>query len=452
MSPVRENPQTTIDSDLLVVGAGAKAAAIATKVHVLNTLGLTNLSMRIIEAAEPAASWLGRNGMTSGEEPLAVAPVKDVGFPYNSHQAFGAAGEEIDRAMMAFSWQQYLIFMRRYARWIDAGLPAVQHREYGRYLTWALSQATTGVQLLSARVRQLTPDVQTQSWLVEADSAKARLSCRCRAVVLTGPGVHRQISHDPGVAERIFHCDSRRVEFERIPLEQNADIAIIGGGESALSSLALLRGSRPAARFTVYTPELPMSRGESFLENRVFSDPDEAAWESLEPHTRRAFVKHGDRGVFDPRTLSEIAYDDRCRFVTGRVEHVGMAESGALIHYRPSGGAAVSQHDYVINCTGFDLLEQLRLLMTRDAREELQRHVGPLWGQPSQQEVPIGRHLELDGLRPMLHVPGLAGLSQGPGFANLGCLGILANRVLEPLIALESEPTSTRQTAVTRTI
>ena len=242
VSPVSENPQTAIDSDLLVVGAGAKAAAIATKVHVLNTLGLTNLSMRIIEATEPAASWLGRNGMTSGDEPLAVAPVKDVGFPYNSHQVFGAAGEEIDRAMMAFSWQQYLIFMRRYARWIDAGLPAVQHREYGRYLTWVLSQATTGVQLLSARVRQLTPDVQTQRWLVEADSAKARLSYRCRAVVVTGPGVHRQISHDPGVAERIFHGDSRRVEFERIPLEQNADIAIIGGGESALSSLALLRG------------------------------------------------------------------------------------------------------------------------------------------------------------------------------------------------------------------
>jgi mycobactin lysine-N-oxygenase len=441
---MRENPQRAIDSDLLVIGAGAKAAAIATKVHVLNTLGLTNLSVQIIEASEPAASWLGRNGMTSGEEPLAVAPVKDVGFPYNSHQVFGAPGEEIDRAMMAFSWQQYLISIRRYARWIDAGLPAVQHREYGLYLTWALSQATTGVRLLGARVRRLSPDMQTQRWLVEAEGAKAQLVYRCRAVVLTGPGVHRQISHDAGVAERIFHCDSRRVEFERIPLEQKADIAIIGGGESALSSLALLRASRPAARFTVYTPDLPMSRGESFLENRVFSDPDEADWGSLDPHTRRAFVKHGDRGVFDPRTLSEIAYDDRCRFVTGRVQHVGMGEAGALIHYRPPGGEAVSQHDYVVNCTGFDLLEQLRLLMTRDAREQLQRRVGPLWGRSSQAEVPIGWHLELDGLRPMLHVPGLAGLSQGPGFANLGCLGILANRVLEPLVASENEPSPTR--------
>ncbi len=37
-------------------------------------------------------------------------------------------------------------------------------------------------------------------------------------------------------------------------------------------------------------------------------------------------------------------------------------------------------------------------------------------------------------MRPRLHIPGLAALSQGPGFANLGCLGLLANRVLEPLV------------------
>jgi hypothetical protein len=33
-----------------------------------------------------------------------------------------------------------------------------------------------------------------------------------------------------------------------------------------------------------------------------------------------------------------------------------------------------------------------------------------------------------------VHIPGLGGLSQGPGFANLGSLGLLANRVLQPLL------------------
>ena len=46
----------------------------------------------------------------------------------------------------------------------------------------------------------------------------------------------------------------------------------------------------------------------------------------------------------------------------------------------------------------------------------------------------IGRALELEGMQPRLHIPGLAGLSQGPGFANLGALGLLSNRVLQPLV------------------
>ena len=75
-------------SDLLIVGAGAKAAAIAAKVDALNGLGLAELTVTIVEKTEPAASWLGLNGMTSGEEPLAVPPIKDVGFPYRSSRQF----------------------------------------------------------------------------------------------------------------------------------------------------------------------------------------------------------------------------------------------------------------------------------------------------------------------------------------------------------------------------
>jgi len=40
----------TVETDLIVVGAGAKAAAIATKVHVLNSLGLGPVTLTILEA------------------------------------------------------------------------------------------------------------------------------------------------------------------------------------------------------------------------------------------------------------------------------------------------------------------------------------------------------------------------------------------------------------------
>jgi mycobactin lysine-N-oxygenase len=463
--------------DLLVVGAGAKATALAAKIHALNTIGAGPFALTIVEATEVAASWLGRNGMTSGEEPLAIPPIKDIGFPYQSSRAFGELGAELDRAMMPFTWQQYMIGKGEYARWVNAGSPAVQHRDYGRYLTWVLSQATAGVTIVRGRVTQVTLPKQGGHWTVEVMEPSARADTNgsrpepseratapdnagprssepvgrrqyeCDALVLTGPGVHRALPHDPGAAARIFHCDSRRGELARIPVEPGADIAIVGGGESALSAVAFLRDFRPAARMTVYTPMLPLSRGESFLENRVFSDPDEVSWSALDMETRRDFVKHCDRGVFDPGTLASIAYDDRCRFVTGRVIHVGSHTErdgedgcGVCVDHAAAEGLTSARHDYLINCTGFDLLEQLRGLFSPALRAEIERRAGPVWERPPETEVAIGRDLELQGMRPRLYIPGLAALSQGPGFANLGCLGLLANRVLAPLVLGEDAP------------
>lgn len=432
------------ESDLLVVGAGAKAAGLASKVHALNLLGLGPISMRIVEGTEVAASWKGRNGMTSGEEPLAVTPIKDVGFPYQSFREFGEAGEAIDEQVMRFSWQRYMVARRRYARWIDAGSPSVRHRDYGEYLTWVLSRTSEGISHSAGQVTRVSLE-GGERWSVEVAGADGASRYAARSLVLTGPGVHRAFPHEPGIAERVFHCDSRREEFARLPAEEPCDVAIVGGGESALSCTMFLRGFRPRSRFTIYTPMLPMSRGESFLENRVFSNPDEVEWTALDQTTRRDFVKHSDRGVFDPPSLATIAYDDRCRFVTGRVTDVAAARGGAAVQLRHESpeGVMSPEHDYVVNCTGFDLLAQLRDLFDESTRGEIEARVGPLWDTPAGTEVPVGRNLELRGMQPRLQIPGLAGLSQGPGFANLGALGLLANRVLQPLLdARESAPIS----------
>lgn len=424
------------DHDLIVVGAGAKAAGIATKVHILNGLGLARLSIKVIEGTEVAASWKGRNGMTSGEEPLAVTPIKDVGFPYQSHVEFGEAGEAIDAALAQFTWQQHMIGKRRYARWVDAGSPPVRHRDYGEYLTWVLARATEGVEHVAGRVTEVGLDEDGQRWQVEVEEAGGTSRHAGGALVLTGPGIHRSFPHEPAVASRVFHCDSRREEFASIPDDRECDVAIVGGGESALSATMFLRKLRPRCRYTIYTPMLPMSRGESFLENRVFSNPDTVDWGALDLQTRRDFVKHSDRGVFDPPSLAAIAYDDRCGFVTGRVTDVGAGEGGERVRldYESPQGTVSREHDFVANCTGFDLLAQLRTLFPAEVRERIESRVGPLWDQPAGTEVPIGRHLELVGMSPRLQIPGLAGLSQGPGFANLGALGLLSNRVLQPFV------------------
>jgi mycobactin lysine-N-oxygenase len=428
---------TAAETDLIIVGAGAKAAAIASKVHVINTLGLGRISLTIVEKTEPAASWLGRNGMTSGEEPLAIPPIKDVGFPYQSRRVFGEVGDEIDAAILPFSWQRFAIERGEYAPWVNSGSPSVRHRDYGEYLGWVLSRATEGVRLYSGRVSEVSLQRDPDRWAIEVadgpdpgDPARHR----GRALVLTGPGVHRWFPHDPLAEPRMFHCDSRRDEFARIPADRDTEVAILGGGESALSCLVFLRAFRPRARLTVYTPTLPLSRGESFLENRVFADPDDVAWSSQDLQTRRDFVKHCDRGVFDTSVLASIADDGQCSFVTGRAVNVAAdGEDGVSLEFESVDGVVGEPYDFVVNCTGFDLLAQLRGLFPDAVRTEVERQAGMLWDRPAGAEVRMGRALELEGIEPRLHIPGLAGLSQGPGFANLGSLGLLANRVLAPL-------------------
>jgi len=429
------------ESDILVVGAGAKAAALAAKVHTINTLGLAEISMTVIEKTEPAASWLGRNGMTSGEEPLAIPPIKDVGFPYQSSRQFGEVGDEIDAALLPLTWQRFAMERHEYAAWVNSGSPSVMHRDYGEYLGWVLERATEGISIYDGRVTEVSVAGGQESWQAEVDERRRPEdpeSHRGRVLVLTGPGVHRHFPHDPEVESRVFHCDSRREELARVPEDEEVEIAIIGGGESALSALVFLRDLRPQARLTVYTPTLPLSRGESFLENRVFADPDNVDWEHLDLETRRDFVKHCDRGVFDSSVLERIADDDHLSFVCGRAMHVSLAEDGeaALLEFdSPSAGEQVERYDFVVNCTGFDLLRQLRGLFPDGVRDEVEEQCGPLWDGPPQTEVPVGRGLELEGVRPRLHIPGLGGLRQGPGFANLGSLGLLANRVLQPLLS-----------------
>jgi mycobactin lysine-N-oxygenase len=433
----------TIDTDLLVVGAGAKGTAVAMKAHVLNSLGLGPISMTLVEASGPAAAWMDGDGVTTSREVLAITPSKDIGYPYQSTRAFGAAGADVDIAAMAFSWQRYLIEKGDYSRWVDAGEPSVQRREYGAYLGWVLTRATNGVDNVTGRVARLSLSESGERWIVDVAGEPAARRYSCKAFALTGPGVNRVIAHDPRVAQRVLDCDSGRMAIARAPLEQSSDIAIIGGGESALSCVEFARNHRPDSRITVYTANLPLSRLESFLENRVFSSPDDVEWETLSVETRRDFINHTDRGVFGPERLARFAYDERCRFVLGRVRRLDREPDGegVSVSFESTAGTGEARHDFIINATGFDLLEQIRSLLTRPSQREIERVTGPLWEAHSSEGVDTGRFLELRGVRPLLQVPGLAGLSQGPGFATLGSLGLVADRILEPLVREDGDPT-----------
>ena len=199
-----------------------------------------------------------------------------------------------------------------------------------------------------------------------------------------------------------------------------------------------LRGLRPRRRCTIYTPMLPMSRGESFLENRVFADPDTVEWESpgrADPARLRQALR--PRRLRPDRAWRRSPTTTAARFVTGRVVHVGSpptARGCGSSSKLARGDVAPSATTSSSTAPASTCCAQLRGLFPDAVRDEVEEQCGPLWDRPPETEVPIGRGLELEGMRPRLHIPGLGGLRQGPGFANLGSLGLLANRVLQPLL------------------
>jgi mycobactin lysine-N-oxygenase len=84
--------------------------------------------------------------------------------------------------------------------------------------------------------------------------------------------------------------------------------------------------------------------------------------------------------------------------------------------------------DLVIDGSGADALWFVPLF-TQDTLDLLELGLGgPLTGDALQES--IGHDLAVAEVYPKLFLPGLSGLTQGPGFPNLSCLGLLSDRVL----------------------
>jgi mycobactin lysine-N-oxygenase len=416
-------------ADVVVLGAGPKAAAIAAKAHVLNELGYRPLRVAVVEQKEVAASWTGRHGFTSGLEMLGTRPEKDVGFPYQSVRTLGVAGRDVDASMTRFSWQSYLIELGEYRRWVDAGAPYPTHREFADYVAWVLARAVNGVEVHLTRVThvRLHPD----GWLLEGEAGgrRTRLVAE-RGLVVTGPGSPRSLPHAPDVASRIVTPAMTRAELRELALPPGGRVCIVGSGESgAAIALSLIREFGDELDLTFVAPSLPYSRAESFLENSVYSDPQLVAWGRLAEPMRREFVRRTDRGVLSPAALAQLSRHRRLAFVVGRVCSIQRGRDGGANVVVESGQTMGQEFDAVAVCTGSFPLGALVSLL-EDAREDVEARLSfSLADEPS-----VTRHLDatlaLRGLVPRLHVPALAGLVHGPGFANLSCLGTLSDHVL----------------------
>ena len=410
-------------STLAVVGAGAKAVAVAAKAAELRDMGVDVPDVVSIERTGVAANWQAIGGWTDGQHRLGTGPEKDVGFPYRS-SLVPRRNAELDERMTRHSWQAYLIGTGQFAEWVDRGRPAPTHRRWSQYLRWVAENV--GMSVLPGEVGSISVanDADGQRWALHTPERTVHAD----AVMITGPGQAERsiLPGDPRVLS-ISQFWRQAAQQELIVAER---VVVIGGGETAASILNELFRHR-VSTITVISPQVTLfTRGEGFFENTLFSDP--TGWSSLTLAERRDALARTDRGVFSARVQDALLADDRIRHLRGRVAHaVALDDRIRLTLSTNRGGErleTVHGFDLVIDGSGADALWFVPLL-GQDARDLIELGLGgPLTGETLSES--IGHDLAVTGVTPKLFLPGLSGLTQGPGFPNLSCLGLLSDRIL----------------------
>lgn len=439
----------TIDPSptLLVVGAGPKAIAIAAKRHMLAKLGYPAPRVCIVDRQGVAAHWSGKAGYTDGDQFLGTRPEKDIGFPYIS-TCWGdkSLSHVVAKEMLHISWHSYLIEQLRYSNWIDRGRTRPTHAEWAQYIRWVADRIQP--ELCIADVTKIARSADQRRWELtcQPEAGGAPLTLAGDGLVMTGPGTPLSVPGQPKEHPRVMngatfwrHID----EFAQLrsQVRKPLNIGVIGTGETAAAVVvALANELRSSAYIEVISPYGVMySRDEGFEENRFFSDPDgklanlygdhkhAANWLLLSESDRREFVRRTDRGVFSLKAMGEISKAENVRSVIGKVRRIHASETMVRVESEYDGTTNHDDYDYVVVARGFDAL-WFRHLLDADTFERMAGATQSFDARAI--ERAIAEDLSLGGFTPKLHLPMLAGIAQGPGFPNLSCLGLLADRIL----------------------
>jgi mycobactin lysine-N-oxygenase len=208
-------------------------------------------------------------------------------------------------------------------------------------------------------------------------------------------------------------------------------VCVIGSGETAASIvISLLKKAHRRSTVDVLTSRgVLYSRGESYDENRFYSDP--ADWPRLAESHRREFLERTDRGVFSLQAEAILNHSRGFRTLAGRAAAIEAGERQVVLTIEYSDERERIAYDLVVVAIGFDARWFEALL-----GDEARRRLGNAFA-GADLERRIGVDLSLTDFSPPLHLPVLSGLAQGPGFPNLSCLGLLSDRILRRYVPLE---------------
>lgn len=420
---------------MAIVGAGAKAAAIAAKANILNKVARSDIQVTVFEQQAVGANWSGLNGYTDGEARLCTAAERDLGFPYTP--TFSA---EVAQAMYRdYSWPSYLVAAggsRGFANWVNRGRKPPTHAEYASYLQWAMLRS--GVNPVIGRVHRAEP--AEDGWMLYSRSTKGgrQSDGPFDGIVFTGPGPATskvaRVGASPKITDgRKFWLGTNRFIGRRKKSEE--PVVIVGaGGTSAAIAARVLRDPRVDRVVIIGDQAVLFTRTETFFENQIFTDDE--LWENLSPKTRRDFTDRLNRGVVWSTISDELSKSGKLHFEPGRGKRIevrrGIAGEELIVHYERNGKMLGVEASLVIDASGFDPWWFLSVLPTK-YRAPLM-HLDP----ERQRELRLEAMSRMDGnlvllkdLAGSIHAPMVSQVA-GPGFASLMVLGSMSDRILAP--------------------
>ena len=422
---------------LAIIGAGPKAFALATKAKVLSLLGFVVPKIIIYEKNAIAHHWDKASGYTDGNLLLGTSPDKDVGFPYYSFCWGDTVNNLVNRLMKSFSWQSFLVDGHCFAEWIDRGRNAPHHRRWAEYLRWVYRRIGDDIHLLYEEIISL--DIDKHQWVIASRAKEGQLSSSVAdAVVITGPGstfLPFALPSHPYILKTenfwLNHGDYKNLRHKAI--------ALIGAGENAATVAVTLAKSHFSNRIDIISPSaMNYTRGESYSENHLYTDPFQGNWHLFTKSDRRNFIARTDRGVFSVDIKKELDCLPNVEVIPGECKNITVDSSQQIIldiHYNSTQEHRI--YDMVVVSTGFDHARFVRDLLTDRAKEHICEATKMISLRRDEMEEAIDETLALKSLEPTLHLPMLAALMQGPGFPNLSSLGRLSDHILSHHVSLE---------------
>jgi len=406
-----------------VVGAGPKGIAIAAKARAIAAAGLSAPRVVLVDRGEVAGNWSGRQGYTSGLLPLGTPPEKDVGYPYAA--SWGDASADVVAAMAGYSWQRHLIRHGVYSDWVDRGRMRPTHRQWSVYLREVAEAAEAEI------VRGVVTGLEVAGggrWGVRLEAGAA---IAADGVVITGAGPVITVPGQPRDHPRVLDGRTYWLAAHELKHGRAQNVCVIGSGETAASVVIdLVKRCHKRSTIDVLTARgVLYSRGESYDENRFYSDPGE--WSRLAEAHRREFLQRTDRGVFSLQAEATLNQTRGLRTLAGRAAGIEAREHDVIVTIAYGDERERIAYDAVVVAIGFDG-RWFEALLGEDAGTRYRDALGG-----SELERVIDVDLSVSGLAPPLHLPVMAGLAQGPGFPNLSCLGLLSDRILRRYVAVK---------------